>query len=185
MRMVVWGNRSWRAIERRWLCVLFSDLEFGFLTAWDKEQLKMLRHNFMVGCGVPQGVKLKWLLVWYYYYYHHTQQPSYPSLIPEIIIRATSATKNKIHLALLPEWKRATMRVGGWPYHLGLVAIEGNIIHSPIFSCGTWLRGTVQVFALIWHPVVSYHRRLPSPSPRNSAPWKSPCITHMVMPALK
>ena len=50
----------------------------------------------------------------------------YPSLIPAIIIRAASTTKNQIRLAMLLERKGAAVGEGNWPYHLSLVAMKGN-----------------------------------------------------------
>jgi len=65
-----------------------------------------------------------------------TSQPSkYPSLTPAIKIWAASTTENKTHLALLLERKHAAVRVENWPYHLGLVAVEGNTFTNFYLWC--------------------------------------------------
>jgi len=83
-----------------------------------------------LGVPVPRGVKLTRTLVSYL-------STKCPSLIPALIIWATSTTKNKIHLALLPERKGAAVSMG-----IGRIIWVWWLSNSPIFSCGTWLRGT-------------------------------------------
>ena len=66
-----------------------------------------------------------------------------------MIIRAISTTKNKIHLALLPERKGAAVGVRNWPYYLGPAVIWGNTFTH--FQLDTWLRGTSVRVNLIPH----------------------------------
>ena len=73
-----------------------------------------------------------------------TSQPSTPSLIPAMVIRATSSFQQQkiryIILNLAPRAKGCSGLVGNWPCNLGLVAIEENTFIN--FQLGTWLRDT-------------------------------------------